>query len=241
MGEINLSEYLGSTVYPGRGIIIGQSADCDNIVMAYFIMGRSENSKNRVFEKTLDGIKTKAYDESKMKDPSLVIYSPVRKYKNNIIVTNGDQTDTIYDFLSSGKSFEDALRTRTFEPDPPILTPRISGVITILNNGGNDKFNYRLSILKSDNGNEKHALRYFYEYETPENGKGHFIHTYKHNADVPPSFEGEPKKIDISGSIEQFAEIIWNSLNNEFKVSLYVSYVNINTGEIKENLINKNK
>jgi len=236
MGEINLPEYLQSTVYPGRGIIIGQNADGENIVTAYFIMGRSENSKNRIFEKTNDGIKTKAFDESKLKDPSLVIYSPIKRYKNNIIITNGDQTDTIYDFLSSGKSFEDALRTRTFEPDPPILTPRISGIITIRDDG----FNYKLSILKSDGGNENHALKYFYEYETPEPGKGHFIHTYKHNANVPPSFEGEPKKIEINGGIEEFSGMIWNSLNYEFKVSLYVSYINIKTGEIKEKIINKN-
>jgi IMP cyclohydrolase len=236
MVEINLSEYLKNTIYPGRGILIGQSADGENIVTAYFIMGRSENSKNRVFEKTADGIRTKAYDESKLKDPSLVIYSPIRKYKNNIIVTNGDQTDTIYDFLSDGKSFEDALRTRTFEPDPPILTPRISGIISVSDN----KFNYKLSILKSDNGNEKHALRYFYEYETPENGKGHFIHTYKHNADVPPSFEGEPKKVDICDFIYEFFATVWHGLNDDFKVSLYVAYINKKTGEIKDNILNKN-
>jgi len=235
MREIKLSEYLENTVYPGRGIIIGQSGDGENIVMAYFIMGRSENSKNRVFEKTADGIRTKAFDESKLTDPSLVIYTPVKKYENNIIITNGDQTDTVYDFLSDNKPFEDALRTRTFEPDP-ILTPRISGVITVSDNA----FNYKLSILKSDGGNENHALRYFYEYETPENGKGHFIHTYKYNADVPPSFEGEPKKIEIPSSIEEFFEIIWNSLNNDFKVSLYAAYINKNSGEIKERIINKN-
>jgi len=232
---IDLSEYLKSIEYPGRGIMIGQSADGGNIVAAYFIMGRSENSKNRVFEKTADGIRTKAFDESKLTDPSLVIYSPIRKYENEIIITNGDQTDTIYDFLSQGKNFADALRTRTFEPDPPILTPRISGIITI----SRDSFYYWMSILKSDNGNENHALRYFYGYETPESGKGHFIHTYKHNADIPPSFEGEPKKIDINGDIKDFSEIIWESLNSDFKVSLYVSYINKNTGEIQERIINK--
>jgi len=251
MSEIKLREYLKSTVYPGRGIIIGQSAGGENIVAAYFIMGRSENSRNRVFEKTADGIRTKAFDESKLTDPSLVIYSPIRKYKNNIIVTNGDQTDTIYDFLSGEKSFEGALRTRTFEPDPPILTPRISGIVQILpppptdgtplKEGGKETFNYRLSILKSGNGNKDHALRYFYEYETPEPGKGHFIHTYKHNAEVPPSFEGEPKKVEISGDIEDFSEIIWGSLNDDFKVSLYAAYIDKKTGEIKEDkIINKN-
>ena len=239
MGEIILSEYLESTIYPGRGIIIGQSADGGNIVAAYFIMGRSENSRNRVFEKTTDGIRTKAYEESKLTDPSLVIYSPIRRYKNRIIITNGDQTDTIYDFLSDGKSFEDALRVRTFEPDPPILTPRISGMIELLDNG-DCKFNYRLSILKSDNGSEKHALRYFYEYETPESGKGHFIHTYKHNDDVPPSFDGEPKKAEINGNIDEFTEMIWNGLNNEFKVSLYTAYIDIKTGEVREKILNKN-
>ena len=240
MREVNLAEYLESTIYPGRGIIIGKSADNCELVTAYFIMGRSENSKNRIFEKTADGIRTRAYDEAAMKDPSLVIYSPVRKYKNNIIITNGDQTDTIYDFLSSGKSFEDALRTRTFEPDPPILTPRISGMITILDSESG-KFEYRLSILKSDDGDEAHALRYFYEYETPEQGKGQIIHTYKHNADVPPSFVGEPKKIEVSGDIDEFTEIIWNNLNDDFKVSLYVAYVNIKTCGIKEKIVNKNK
>ena len=236
MSEIKLSEYFENTVYPGRGIIIGESSDSSSIVTAYFIMGRSENSKNRIFEKTVDGIRTKAYDESKLKDPSLVIYTPVRKYKNNIIITNGDQTDTIYNFLSDNKLFEDALRTRTFEPDPPILTPRISGIITISDN----KFNYKLSILKSDCGNEKHALRSFYEYESPEAGKGHLIHTYKHNADVPPSFEGEPKKIDITGGIEDFSEMIWDSLNNYFRVSLYVLYINKTTGTVTELITNKN-
>jgi len=233
---MNLQEYLRNTVYPGRGIIIGRSYDGENIVTAYFIMGRSENSKNRIFEKTDDGIRTKAYDESKLTDPSLVIYSPIKKYKNNIIITNGDQTDTIYAFLSAGKTFEDALHTRTFEPDSPILTPRISGIITISDNGG---FHYKLSILKSDDGNENYALRYFYEYETPENRKGHFIPTYRHNADTPPSFEGEPKKIDINGCIEEFSNIIWDGLNDDYKVSLHVSYINKKNGEIKEKIINK--
>jgi len=237
MSAINLQEYLKETVYPGRGIIIGQSSDGENIVMAYFIMGRSENSRNRVFEKTFDGIRTKAFDESKLTDPSLVIYPPIITYRNNIIVTNGDQTDTIYDFLSDGKSFEDALRTRTFEPDPPILTPRISGLITV----SDSEFAYKLSILKSDDGNENRALRYFYEYETPESGKGHFIHTYRHNADVPPSFEGEPKKIEINGNIEEFFETIWDSLSDDFKVSLYAAYIDKKSGDIKEDkIVNKN-
>jgi len=231
MDDIILSEYLKSTVYPGRGIIMGQSRDGENIVCAYFIMGRSENSKNRVFEKTSDGIRTRAYDESKLKDPSLVIYSPIRSYRNSIIVTNGDQTDTIHDFLSEGKSFEAALRTRTFEPDPPILTPRISGLVTIWDN----TFNYRLSILKSDN----QVVRYFYEYEA-EPGRGHFIHTYAHNADVPPPFEGEPKKIGIDGGLEEFCELIWGSLNGDFKVSLFVSYINNKSRETKYKIINKN-
>ena len=237
MNEIKLQEYLKTTVYPGRGIIIGNSADGENIVAAYFIMGRSENSKNRVFEKTWDGIRTKAFDESKLKDPSLVIYSPIRRYQNHIIITNGDQTDTIYNYLSNGEGFADALYTRTFEPDPPIFTPRISGFFAVF--GG--LFNYTLSILKSDGGNENHSLRCFYGYETPEPGKGHFIHTYKHNADVPPSFEGEPKKIEIPDSIEEFSETIWNSLNDDFKVSLYVAYFGKHTREIKEEkIINKN-
>jgi len=231
-----LSKYLKETEYPGRGIIIGVSENGANIAAAYFIMGRSENSRNRVFEKTADGIRTKAFDDSKLTDPSLVIYTPVRKYKNNIIITNGDQTDTIYDFLSSGKSFEAALRTRTFEPDPPILTPRISGIITISPDGG---FGYKLSILKSGGGREDRAVRFFYEYETPEMGTGHFIHTYKHNADVPPPFEGEPKGVEVPDKIDEFADIIWRSLNDGFKVSLYTAHICIKTGEITERIINK--
>ena len=233
---VNLPEYLKNTEYPGRGIMIGQSPNGENIVLAYFIMGRSENSKNRVFENIPGGIKTKAYDASKLTDPSLVIYTPVKKYKNNIIITNGDQTNTVYEFLAAGSSFENALRTRTFEPDPPILTPRISGLVTILNG----TFAYRLSILKSG-GNEKRAERYFFEYETPEPGCGHLIHTYKNNAGVPPVFEGEPVKIGIPGNMEEFSNIIWENLNGDFKVSLYVSYINIITGETTEKIINKNK
>ena len=224
-----LAQYLKDAAYPGRGIIIGKSAG-GAVISAYFIMGRSENSRNRVFEKTPDGIRTKAYDESKLTDPSLVIYTPVKKYKNNIIITNGDQTDTIYDFLSAGKSFEDALRTRTFEPDPPIFTPRISGLIRIFDGG----FDYKLSILKSAGGNPAHALRYFYEYETPEAGYGHFIHTYNHNAETPPSFEGEPKKIKIPDNIDELLETIWRSLNDDFKVALYAAHISIKTGETTE-------
>jgi len=231
-----LSQYLKGAEYPGRGIIIGASENGENIAAAYFIMGRSENSRNRVFEKTADGIKTKAFDESKLTDPSLVIYSPIRKYNNNIIITNGDQTDTIYDFLSAGKSFEAALRTRTFEPDPPILTPRISGIITISPGGG---FCYKLSILKSGGGREDRVVRYFYEYETPENGIGRFIHTYKHNAAVPPPFDGEPKSVGIPDKIDEFIDTIWQSLNDGFKVSLYAAYIGKNTGEITERIINK--
>ena len=230
-----LAKYLKDAEYPGRGIIIGASKNGANIAAAYFTMGRSENSRNRVFEKTADGIKTKAFDESKLTDPSLVIYSPIRKYKNNIIITNGDQTDTIYDYLSAGKSFEAALRTRTFEPDPPILTPRISGIITISPDGG---FSYKLSILKSG-GREDRVVRYFYEYETPEIGTGHFIHTYKHNADIPPSFEGEPKGVEIPDKIDEFTDTIWQSLNDDFKVALYAAQICIKTGETTERIINK--
>jgi len=224
--------------YPGRGIIMGLTPDGNNGVIAYFIMGRSENSRNRIFVKSdNNGIRTQAFDESKVSDPSLIIYPPVKVDGNRIIVTNGAQTDGIAKLMDKRQlTFEQALQFIEFEPDPPILTPRISGMIKIYD----DKFNYRLSILKSDNGNENHALRYFYEYETPENGKGHFIHTYKHNAEVPPSFEGEPKKVEINGGIDEFSEMIWNGLNEDFKVSLYVSYINYKNREITEKIINKN-
>ena len=227
---LNLYDELKGNTYPGRGIVIGRNGDF--AVIAYFIMGRSENSRNRIFSEFENGIKTKAFDESKLKDPSLIIYSPVRLINNNAIVTNGDQTDTIYDFIKDGKTFEDALRTRTFEPDAPNFTPRISGIL----NG----FNYKLSILKSAEGNGQTERRYFFEYNNPINNQGHFIHTYKTDGNPIPSFQGEPKLVSISGSIDEFTQNIWESLNEENKVSLFTRYINVKTGKTETRIINKN-
>ena len=228
---INLCDELRGNAYPGRGIVIGKTSDDENIAVAYFIMGRSENSRNRVFEETSDGIRTKAYDEKKLTDPSLIIYHPVRKIEDYLIVTNGDQTDTIYDFIKIGKTFEEALRTREFEPDDPNFTPRISGIVK--NNS------YKLSILKSAEGNKNSCRRYFYEYENLIPGEGHFIHTYKCDGNPIPSFEGEPTKVKIEGDLETFTEKIWESLNFDNKVSLYTNFINLKTGESKIKIVNK--
>lgn len=236
MELINISKELSENTYPGRGIILGKSADGKNAVIAYFIMGRSENSRNRIFETNEDnGIRTKAYDETKLVDPSLIIYSPVRVLNEYTIVTNGDQTDTVFDFIKDGKTFEEGLRTRTFEPDPPNFTPRISGIIK----KENDTFSYKLSILKSDNGNEKSAQRFFYEYETPVNGEGHFIHTYKCDGNPIPSFHGEPTAVAICNNIDEFTNTIWDSLNKDNKVSLFTRFINLENGEIQSKIINK--
>ena len=216
----DIGKLLSSNEYPGRGIILGTSPDGTKAVAAYFIMGRSENSRNRIFEKRNDEIYTKAFDESKMEDPSLIIYAAVRKSGNNLIVTNGDQTDTIYDFLESGKSFEEALETREFEPDAPNFTSRISGV----------------AVLDKDGSS---CGRFVYGYEKAA-GIGHFIHTYRENGSPLPAFEGEPVAIATGDSAREFAEYIWGSLNNENKISLYVRYTDIETGEYTETLINKN-
>ena len=221
---------LRENSYPGRGIVIGKSED-GKMVIAYFIMGRSENSRNRIFITDGDGIKTKAFDESKMVDPSLIIYSPVRVIGDTTIVTNGDQTDTIYDFLEEKKTFADALRTREFEPDEPNFTPRISGVVT-----GDS---YKLSILKSAEGDGESCRRYFYEYENAKNGVGHFIHTYKCDGNPIPSFEGEPVKVAISGDIDEFSLALWENLNSDNKVSLFVRFIDVNTGKFETKIINK--
>jgi len=230
-----LSTYLGSNPYPGRGIIFGKSPDGRKAVIAYFIMGRSENSRNRVFVRNNGGIKTEAYDPKKLKDPSLIIYSPVRIYENITIVTNGDQTDTIYEFLKSGSSFEDALRTRSFEPDAPNFTPRISGMLSVHGNS----FSYKLSILKSNRGNENQCLRFFYEYENPISGEGHIIHTYEGDGDPLPSFTGEPRCVSIDNEIEVFARNLWLSLNEENRVSLFVRYIDLLTGIADTRIVNK--
>ena len=226
-------DYLAAKEYPGRGIILGKSED-NMAVFAYFIMGRSTNSRNRVFEVSNDDIRTKAFDESLLSDPSLIIYSPVRVLGKKIIVTNGDQTDTIYEYLKDKKTFEDALYTRTFEPDAPNFTPRISGLIEL-----KDRLKLKLSILKSDEGNENRTLRFFYNYDNVKAGEGFLIHTYKENSDPLKSFEGEPKKIQITGDIDEFSEKLWNSLDSENKISLAVRYINLENGEYIQVIKNK--
>jgi IMP cyclohydrolase len=234
MKMIDIKNDLSSNEYPGRGIVIGRNDD--KAYIAYFIMGRSENSRNRVFVESKAGIKTKAFDESKLVDPSLIIYSPVRVLDNHTIVTNGDQTDTIFEFLNDGSKFEKALRSREFEPDEPNFTPRISGIVTL----ENEDFSYRLSVLKSANGNADSCQRFFFEYSNPINGMGHFIHTYKCDGNPIPSFEGEPKMVSISGDIEEFSNDIWTSLNSENKVSLFTRIIDLKTGAIVSKIINKN-
>ena len=227
-------EYLSKLEYPGRGIILGKSDDGKNVVFAYFIMGRSVNSRNRIFDVHGDDIRTKAFDESLLSDPSLIIYSPVRVFVDNVIVTNGDQTDTVYEYLKSGKSFEDALYTRTFEPDAPNFTPRISGLIEL-----KDRLKLKLSILKSDEGDENQTLRFFYNYDNVKAGEGFLIHTYKENSDPLKSFEGEPKKIQITGDIDEFSEKLWYSLDPENKISLAVRYINLEIAEYVQVIKNK--
>lgn len=235
MEIVKISENLQSNAYPGRGIIIGKSSDGENAVIAYFIMGRSENSRNRIFVEDGQGIKTQAFDPAKLVDPSLIIYSPVRVFENNTIVTNGDQTDTVYEFIKKGESFESALRTRTFEPDEPNFTPRISGLVNTQND-----FSYKLSILKSANGNSNSAQRFFFEYESPISGQGHFIHTYKCDGNPIPSYEGEPTLVEIKGDIDEFTNDVWNSLNDDNKVSIFTRFINIKTGKQDTRIINKN-
>ena len=231
---IDMTAYLQDNPYPGRGIMLGRSADSRYAVIAYFIMGRSENSRNRVFEETEDGIRTKAFDESKMTDPSLIIYHPVRRMDNGItIVTNGDQTDTIRDNILAGHCYRHALNTRTFEPDGPNYTPRISGVVKP--NGS-----YDLSILKSLDGDPACACRYFYEYDAPKAGVGHFIHTYESDGSPLPSFEGEPRRVSVTApDAETLAEELWLALNENNKVSLFVRYIDLETREDETSIINK--
>ena len=237
MQKVALSKELGATTYPGRGIVIGRSKDGKKAVTAYFIMGRSANSRNRVFVEDGEGIRTQAFDPSKLEDPSLIIYAPVRVLGNKTIVTNGDQTDTIYELMDKQQTFEQALRTREFEPDAPNYTPRISGIMHI----DKGEFNYAMSILKSNNGNPDACNRYTFAYSNPVAGEGHFIHTYKCDGNPLPSFEGEPKLISIPDDMEQFTEMLWNSLNEENKVSLFVRYIDIETGNYETKIVNKNK
>ncbi|MCI8918058.1 MAG: inosine monophosphate cyclohydrolase [Eubacterium sp.] len=233
----SLEKELTANSYPGRGIIIGKSPDGAYAVTAYFIMGRSVNSRNRIFVEDGEGIRTKAFDPAKLSDPSLVIYAPVRVLGNKTIVTNGDQTDTIYECMDKQQTFEQALRSRTFEPDEPNYTPRISGILHI----ENGSYNYAMSILKSNNGSPDSCQRYTFAYENPAAGEGHFIHTYQGDGNPLPSFEGEPVRIGISGSIDAFTESVWNSLNEENKVSLFVRYIEIATGRYETRIVNKNR
>lgn len=236
MEKMSLKNELSGNSYPGRGIIIGKSADGKHAITAYFIMGRSENSRNRVFVEDGEGIRTQAFDPSKLTDPSLIIYAPVRVLGNKTIVTNGDQTDTIYELMDKQQTFEQALRTREFEPDAPNYTPRISGIMHI----ENGKFNYAMSILKSNNGDPSSCNRYTFAYENPKAGEAHFIHTYMGDGNPLPSFEGEPKVVAISGEIDEFAKAVWENLNPDNKVSLFVRYIDIETGIYESRIINKN-
>ena len=237
MKMLNIATELQENAYPGRGIIIGRSADGSKAVTAYFIMGRSENSRNRVFVVDGEGIRTQAFDESKLVDPSLIIYAPVRVLGNKTIVTTGDQTDTIYDGMDKQLTFEQSLRCREFEPDGPNYTPRISGVMHV----ENGQYSYAMSILKSNNGDPSSCNRYTYAYENAKAGEGRFIHTYMHDGNPLPSFEGEPKLISIPDDMDAFTDMLWNSLNEDNKVSLFVRYIDIATGTYETKIINKNQ
>ena len=237
MEKVSLEKELSGNAYPGRGIVIGRSADGKYAVTAYFIMGRSVNSRNRIFVEDGAGIRTQAFDESKLSDPSLIIYAPVRVLGNKTIVTNGDQTDTIYEPMDKQQTFEQALRTREFEPDGPNFTPRISGILERRDGA----FSYTMSILKSDDGDPSCCCRYTFSYDRPKAGEGRFLHTYMGDGDPLPSFEGEPKLVDINGDIDAFTDSVWNSLNEDNKVSLFVRYINIADGKYETRIVNKNK
>lgn len=235
MATFSLEKLLCENSYPGRGIVLGRSADGENAVAVYFIMGRSANSRNRVFTAHDGGIITEAADEAKVEDPSLIIYAPVRVLADRTIVTNGDQTDTIYDTMADGSSFSRALRTRTFEPDGPNFTPRISGYIK----AGGGKMRMRMSILKSDDGNADSVERFFYEYPQPVAGEGRFLHTYQCDGNPIPSFVGEPVHVALSGSIDELTNAVWNALNPENKVSLFVRYIPLSGGQPETRIVNQ--
>ena len=237
MEILNIEQELKENSYPGRGIILGKTPDGTKAVAAYFIMGRSENSRNRIFVEDGEGIRTQAFDPSKLVDPSLIIYAPVRVLGNKTIVTNGDQTDTIYEGMDKQLTFEQSLRSREFEPDAPNYTPRISGIMHI----ENGKYNYAMSILKSSDGSPESCHRYTFAYENPKAGEGHFIHTYQCDGNPLPSFEGEPKRIQIPDDMEDFTTLLWNSLNEDNKVSLFVRYIDIQTGTYETKIVNKNQ
>lgn len=234
---LSLEQELKNNAYPGRGIVIGKSANGKYAVAAYFIMGRSSNSRNRVFVTEGEGIRTEAFDPSKLEDPSLIIYAPVRVLGNKTIVTNGDQTDTIYEGMDHQLTFEQSLRCREFEPDAPNYTPRISGIMHV----ENGKYSYAMSILKSNHGDGSSCVRNTFAYETPLAGEGHFIHTYMHDGNPLPSFEGEPKQVEIPDDMEAFTKMLWNSLNEDNKVSLFVRYIDIASGTYETRIVNKNQ
>lgn len=233
----SLEQELKNNRYPGRGIVIGKTPDKTKAVMAYFIMGRSENSRNRIFVTEGEGIRTQAFDPAKLKDPSLIIYAPVRVLGNKTIVTNGDQTDTIYEGMDRQLTFEQSLRSREFEPDGPNYTPRISGILHI----DKGKYNYAMSILKSNHGKPSSCCRFTFAYENPAPGEGHFIHTYEQDGDPLPSFSGEPKLVAMMDSMDDFTKMMWESLNGENKVSLFVRYVDLFSGEYESRIVNKNQ
>ena len=231
----SLGAELAGNSYPGRGIVIGRSPDGEKAVVAYFIMGRSENSRNRVFVEDGEGIRTQAYDESKLEDPSLIIYAPVRVRGRDTIVTNGDQTDTVYELMSEGKTFDEALMTREFEPDAPNYTPRISGLLRV--DGGD--FSFDMSILKSHFGDGSACDRFTYHYGSPRAGEAFFIHTYMGDGDPLPSYEGEPTLVDVMDDIDDYTKLIWDNLNADNKVSLFVRYIDIATGKYDTRIVNK--
>ena len=235
MDHLSLAAELAVNSYPGRGIVIGRSDDGLRAVLAYFIMGRSANSRNRVFTEKDGGIITQAADPAKLEDPSLIIYAPVRVYGNKTIVTNGDQTDTIYELMDKQQTFEQSLRTREYEDDAPNYTPRISGIMHI----ENGSYNYAMSILKSADGNPDCCERFTFTYTNPLDGVGHFIHTYMGDGNPLPSFEGEPKKVSIPNDIDAFTADLWDALNEDNKVSLFVRYIDIETGKAVSKIVNK--
>ncbi len=237
MEMISLAQELRENSYPGRGIILGRSEDGTKAAAAYFIMGRSENSRNRIFVEEGEGIRTQAFDPSKLTDPSLIIYAPVRVLGNKTIVTNGDQTDTIYEGMDRQLTFEQSLRSRTFEPDAPNYTPRISGILHI----EDGMYNYAMSIIKSNDGDPASCSRYTFAYENPAAGEGHFIHTYMGDGNPLPSFEGEPKLVEIGEDIDSFTNLLWNHLNEDNKVSLFVRYIDVRSGHFETRIVNKNK
>ena len=236
MKLLHLNEELNSMPYHGRGIIIGRSGDGGKAAIAYFIMGRSENSRNRVFVEEGNRIRAKAFDESKVTDPSLILYPPVMSLGNKTIVTNGDQTETIVHGMDQQLTFEQSLRVRDFEPDAPNYTPRISSVVRLIGDDGD--FSYAFSLIKTNEGNPDSVLRFSYAYNSPVKGEGHFIHTYRD--ETLASFEGEPKRVAIEGSLDEFTQTIWNNLNKDNKVSLFTRFIDAKTGKFDSRIVNKN-